>query len=450
MGTKTIDKDELKDLHRALKEKKALADQITDAFEVTTDGRVIVDEAKHAAFLAAFTEAQQIQQLIQAKTGFTNIDAYLNGVDGEPAARAANQPGPQYKSIGQRLLDSDAWTSYKSAPSPHGFAFSADGSWWSDIDQEPAGQKDVWSLSAGTYTAQGFGSQQQRPIVEQLPRRVHLRDLFPPEQTTAAMIYGIRQTGFVNNAKPIRERSAADGTSAPAGNDTDTFGIAPKSKISFETIVYPMAEVAHVDYIHKTVLEDEPRLRGVVDRNMREGVRKAEDDQILNGDGNNPNMRGILQTTGVQTYNQPTAGGPPAVPSEKKTTTLRRAITRVQLAEMDATGVVVNPLDWEDMELEEDDMGRLTLVTSIATGAETRVWRLPVVATTAMPQGRYLLGSFGLGCQLFDRREVAIEMSTENRDQFERGAITVRATERLALTVDRPEAFVTGSLYIPA
>ncbi|MBM0201911.1 phage major capsid protein [Micromonospora sp. STR1s_5] len=446
MGTDTIDKDEIKALTRALKEKKALADQITDAFEVKSDGTVVVNEDRQAAFLKAFTEAQQIQQILYAKTGFTSMDAWLNGVDGEPAARAANQPGPEYKTVGQRMLESDAWTSYKAASYRHGVTFNGDGSWWSDIDQEP-GQKDVWSMSAGTYAAQGFGSQQQRPIVEALPRRVHLRDLFPPETTTAAMIYGIRQTGFTNAARPVRERSAADGTSAPVGNDTDTFGLAPKSKITFETVVYPMAEVSHVDYIHKTVLEDEPRLRGVVDRNMREGVRKAEDVQILSGDGANPNMRGILQTTGVQTYNQPT-DGTPAAPTEAKTTTLRRAITRVQLAEMDATGVVVNPLDWEDMELEEDNNGRLTLVTSIALGADTRVWRLPVVATTAMPQGRYLLGAFGLGCQLFDRRELAIELSTENRDQFERGAVTVRASERLALTVDRPEAFVTGSLYV--
>ncbi|WP_431976077.1 phage major capsid protein [Micromonospora haikouensis] len=450
MSTSTIDKDEIKALTRALKEKKALADQITDAFEVKSDGTVVVDEAKQAAFVKAFTEAQQIQQLLYAKTGFTQMDAYLNGVDGEPAARAANQPGTEYKSVGQRMLESEAWQGYKGASYRHGVTFSGPGSWWADIDQDPAGQKDVWSLSAGTYTAQGFGSQHQRPIVEQLPRRTHLRDLFPPETTTAAMIYGIRQTGFTNNARPVRERSAADGVSAPVGNDTDTFGLAPKSKITFETVVYPMAEIAHVDYIHKTVLEDEPRLRGVVDRNMREGVRKAEDNQILNGDGANPNMRGILQTTGVQTYNQPLDDATPAAPTEKKTTTLRRAITRVQLAEMDATGVVINPVDWEDMELEEDGNGRLTLVTSIATGADTRVWRLPVVATTAMPQGRYLLGAFGLGCQLFDRRELAIEISTENRDQFERGAITVRASERMALTVDRPEAFVTGTLYVPA
>jgi HK97 family phage major capsid protein len=137
--------------------------------------------------------------------------------------------------------------------------------------------------------------------------------------------------------------------------------------------------------------------------------------------------------------------GQPAT-GESKTVTIRKAITLIQLAERAATGVVVNPLDWEDMELEKDDQGRCMLLTTVAVGAEERVWRTPVIPTTAMNEGRYLLGAFGDGAQLLERRGVNVQISTENQDMFERNAITVRAEERIALTVDVPESFVSSTL----
>ena len=63
----------------------------------------------------------------------------------------------------------------------------------------------------------------------------------------------------------------------------------------------------------------------------------------------------------------------------------------------------------------------------------------------ACRQAAFLLGAFGTGAKLYDREEVNIEISTENRDLFERNAYTLRAEERLALVVPRPESFVAGT-----
>ena len=79
---------------------------------------------------------------------------------------------------------------------------------------------------------------------------------------------------------------------------------------------------------------------------------------------------------------------------------------------------------------------------SVAGGAESRVWRIPVIDTPAIAEGTALVGAFGTGAQLYDREAANIRMSENQEDFFTRNAIVVLAEERLALAVKRPESFV--------
>jgi HK97 family phage major capsid protein len=125
-------------------------------------------------------------------------------------------------------------------------------------------------------------------------------------------------------------------------------------------------------------------------------------------------------------------------------------MTRAILAYFQPTGVVLSPLDWEAVELETDNNGAYTVAVSVAVGGEKRVWRLQVTDTPAMAQGDFLLGAFGTGAKLYDREQVNVQVSTENRDFFERNVYTLRGEERVGLVVDRPESFVNGSFTDPA
>jgi hypothetical protein len=311
------------------------------------------------------------------------------------------------------------------------------------------GVKDVYSAMNTSGTAKPFGRTQIEPMIRRQYRQFRVRDLFPSANTDAALIEYFKAEGYVggdttgNKARSIRERAASDGVSA--GNAV--FGLKPQTTLKFSSANSPVRTIAHWEAAHRNVLDDEPQLRSIIDTELMYGLRLEEDRQILKGSGANDELLGLLNTPGIQAYTQQAAAaGPPAIAAEPKSDALRRAATRVLVANYQSTGFILNPFDWEDIELQKGTGdGQYMLFTNIAVGAETRVWRQPVVETIAMDEGKFLTGAFGLGAKLYDRQVANIRTAEQHADFFVRNAIVILAEERLALTVQRPEAFVYGT-----
>lgn len=434
----TLDKARLKELNTALQGKAQEIEDISASWKIDESG-VVVSSEQAAAYEKAINEAEKIKNQIMLEEKAGGIFGFLQQPTGpgptaatEQAQAAAGQMAT--KSLAERFLDSDEWQEMKDSRFRMlGQAASFDGR----IEA-----KDIYSNMAGTVpNINALGTPQNLGWTTRMLRPGRVRDLFPAETTTANVLYGIRQTGYTNNARVVPERTAQDGGPA-TGGPTDVYGLKPKSDLALTPVTYPLATIAHIMYVHKQTLADEPRMRGLIDRELVDGVKMVEDEQILYGDGVGDNLTGIINTPGVQTYT--------GLSSDPRTAQIRRAITRATLAYFNPTGVVVHPLDWEDLELEMTEDGAYRLVMNIAIGAEQRMWRLNVIDTPAINEGQYLLGAFGFGAKLYDREQINIAVSTENRDMFERNAVTIRCEERLGLVVDRPESFVVGAMTAPA
>ncbi|MFZ3116685.1 MAG: phage major capsid protein, partial [Variovorax sp.] len=198
--------------------------------------------------------------------------------------------------------------------------------------------------------------------------------------------------------------------------------------------------IAHWFRASKQVLADIPLLQSYINGRAIYGLKYVEENQILAGDGTGQNLLGILPQ--ATAFNETLrAAGDTAIDI------LRRAILQVRIAEYRATGIVLNPVDWANMELQKDTTGAYIWV-NVQDGGAQRMWRLPVIDTNAMPAGEFLVGAFDMGAQVFDREDAAVEVSTEDADNFTKNMVTIRAEERLALAVYRPESFVHGEFVV--
>ncbi|MEW9530778.1 phage major capsid protein [Microbispora sp. NPDC049125] len=446
MAAATAIKDRLKELNTALQAKAAELEQISAAFKIEGNN-VEVSTEQRDAYVKAVNAAEKIKQDIMTEEKAYGVFEFLGKPEqGVPAAAAdaANTARPTImgaKALSEMFLESEAFQEMK-ASGFRNFGQVATFERGIGTFQQALQLKDIYSAMAGNITLPALGSQTDLGLTPRMIRPGRVRDLFPSETTTSNLLYGIREVGFTNRAAVVPERRAADGVSAPTGGPTDVYGLKPRSDLQIVPVTYPIATIAHIMYVHRNTLADEPRMRGLIDRDMIDGVKLVEDAQILYGDGIGDNLTGLFNTPGVQTYTGDSA--------DPRTAQIRRAITRVMLAYYVPSGVVMHPLDWEDLELERDDTGAYRLAVNVAVGGEKRLWRLPVVDTPVIQEGKFVMGAFGTGAKIYDREQVNIQVSTENRDMFERNAVTVRCEERLGLVVDRPESFLIGTLTTPA
>jgi len=431
MSTNTLDTSMLGPARLELEAKNAIVDGIASEFKKDEQGRFTVSSEQYANYTAAVAEAKSAKAFIDAVEAHASHREYLEAPAGRSeagldagAGRGAVDPY-EGKSLGDAFVESDAYQASKAA----GFR--------NPSMQAQIEGKSIFNFSAGTHTYQGLGRAQDVGIQERAYRKMHVRDLFPKSTTKAAVLYGVREMGWTNNAAQVAQRYAADGVSPAAGLPTDVWGRAPKSDLKLTTVLFPVAEIKHALDAHKNILADDARLKTFINTRMVEGVKYTEDWDLLHSVGDGEKITGLFNSPGVQDY--------PGLSTDKFSVQVRRAITKSLLAEYEPNGLVVSPDRFEEIEVEEDNNGAFRVAVSVAIGAEKRIWRVPVVETTAMSSSNYLLGSFGLGAQLHDRESITVQVSTEHNQNFTDGVVTFLGSERVALEVVRPESFVIGA-----
>lgn len=456
-----MDNMRLRELESALQAKVAANKEIADAITFV-DGTLVINPEHKAAFDANMAAIKEIQGLITDLKGLDAAEQWGTKVDNasvaaEAAATAAATAVPtlESKTIGELFVESEEFKSLRNGAA----GYTMNSPWQF---QGTLSTKDVYTAApaagssmpgSGAYGFPSFGRVQRDPIVESAKRRVRVRDLFPARSTTAAVIEYFRVIGYTNgpSVPPAGYTTANNASVVPErlANNSD-FASKPHTNLQFVGEQAPVRTIAHWEAAHRNVLADEPQLRGIIDNELLYGLRLAEDQQILFGTGGGEDLLGIMSTAaanmGVQSYAQ--SSGPSAPIADTKADAVRRAATLAFLAYYEPTGVVVNPADWEDMELSKDSDGRYLMSVSIQQGAEARLWRMPVIDTPAMPQGQALVGAFGTGAQLFDREGSSIRISEHHADLFVKNAIVVLAEQRLALAIKRPESFVKVSFDV--
>lgn len=366
-------------------------------------------ELKRNADLSAETKANVDKMLTEQGA----LQARLQAAEQKLVAmdeRTNDEPG-RIMSLGRHVVESEAFA---------------------NVDWNVSSKLSVGIQAAITSLDTSAGSlivpQRVPGVVAGPNRRLTIRDLVAPGRTQSNMIEYVRETGFTNNANVVSENPTND---------------KPESDIDFELIQSGVKTIAHLVRASKQILDDAAMLSSYIDARLRYGLQLVEEAQMLKGSGVGNNLAGIY--TLATTYANPGV----TVQAQTRIDQLRLALLQAELAEYYADGIVLSPIDWAAIELTKDANNNYIVSNPFGT-LTGNLWSRPVVATQAMDAGDFLVGAFQLGAQVFDREDANVVISTEDKDNFSKNMITIRAEERLALAVYRPEAFVKGEFEAEA
>lgn len=355
---------------------------------------------------------------------FQQLAADMNGLKGgiEDIAKKMNRPGfgsaesdEESASIGQRFAKSDVYKRFIDTKQTK-----------SDVYDTKHIFRDR-QFKAIDGTSEGalrdvFSTMRLQEMFLKPHRKVRVRDIVPVIPTRAGAIEFIRQTGYAAQAAAVAQGE-----------------LKPESNITYEAVTMPIRTIAHFTPVARQLIDDADSMRAWIDLELVLGLKDVEDTQILFGDGTGANLRGIASDPGIQTYDW-SAGKV----GDTKIDAIRRSITKITVTYFDATAVILNPFDWEDIETTKTSFGQYVWINPVV-GGEKQLWRLNVVETTAMPLGEFLVGAFDRGVTLWDRESAGVRIADQHADYFLRNQYAILAEERLALTVPRPEAFVLGA-----
>lgn len=250
---------------------------------------------------------------------------------------------------------------------------------------------------------------------------LRVRDLLTPGRTEGNSIEYAYQVARTNAAAGVAETT-----------------LKPESNYTWDVAQSPVKTIAHWVPVSRQAMDDIPQLESLVDGELRWGLDDAEDAELLLGDGTGQHLNGL--------YTQATPySAPIAIAGATRIDQLRLALLQVELADYAPDGMVIHPTAWAGIELTKDAAGGYIFANPQGLAGPV-LWGRPVVSTKRIGVGNFLTGSFKLAGQIFDRMDTEVRISDQDRDNFIKNMLTVRAEKRLALVVRRPGALVKGAL----
>lgn len=378
-------------------------DTLTQAEKKTNLDKIEADIKSHADTIALHEQAQRL-------------------VSGGDAADEGRSDAPvRAKSFAQQVIDSDA---YRNVSSKNTMAAAVEVKTANTIDEGI-----IPAFSGGA----GMGGQLVAPQL--LPGIVPLN--FQPLTVADLMAQGTTSSSSVSY---VIESAFQDLTATVAEKGTK-----PQLDLTLARRQDNVTKIANVAKVTDEMFQDAEQFQAYLSNRMIFGVKRVEENQLLNGSGTSPNLQGILNRSGLATA-VTTAAGLTALKAMEGIFNQITALRSVSFVEPDA--VVIHPTDWQTIRLGKDSQNQY-YAGGPFTGAYgnpgpsnvNQIWGLKAVITTAIAQGTALVGNFQESAQIFRRQGVTVEMTNSNVDDFVNNLITLRAEERLALAVYRPAGF---------
>lgn len=395
------------------------------AFGPEVKGSVAVAEKFSQLNAEANELGEHIDTLLQGEKAASEYEAREKGARAftHPGQGGGNQPAnaAQFKSLGEHLIESKGFKAWHESGAAGGYTLNLDRELPSDFLAKAA-RFETLGTKALMTTAAGYAPESIRlpGFIEAATRPIQLLDILPMGRTSQASVPYMEETTRTHAAAETAEGA--------------TFA---ESTFEFTEKTVPVVKITDSVPVTDEQLEDAALIESYINGRLAFGVRQRLDGQALVGDGSAPNMRGIMNTVGIQTQ---------AKGADPEMDAFYKAMTKVRLTgRAMPTHHIMHPNDWQGIRLTRTSDGIYILGNPADAGPE-RLWGLSVVQNDAIAENTGLVGSFDPAwIMLFERRGIDIQVGYVG-SQFGQGRRTIRADMRAALMIGRPAAFcsVTG------
>jgi HK97 family phage major capsid protein len=253
-------------------------------------------------------------------------------------------------------------------------------------------------------------------------RPTHIRQLLAQGSTQSDVVRFVKESGYTNGAGATAEGSTLS-----------------QSDFDMTAADANVRKIGSYFRISEEMLADTPQLTSYLSARAPEKLLEVEDTQILSGNGTAPNLSGII--TDATAF----AAGDLAdsVDNANDFDVIVAALNQLAGANYNADTILLNPSDFHKILLLKDTQNNY-LKDQVYNGLQPVFMGVKVVLNTAIPAGDFLIGNFGVGTQLWVRDGINVEFFREDGTNVRDGFVTVRVSERVALTNYLPNAFVTG------
>jgi HK97 family phage major capsid protein len=349
---------------------------------------------------------------------------------------AGPNPASSRKSLGRTVIDSPE---FKACLAP----FTHDGQIQipkgTHINSAPVAVKSL--LTGLSRTSGGaFIVPDRTDIVEMLGRApLVLRQLISARTTASDVVEFVQESSHTNAAAAVAEATSSAAPTAPgsAGALVPVAGggYKPEGAWAFVVVQATVKTIAEWVPVTKRALADVAQLEGLINDELQKDILDVVENQILNGDATGDNLRGILNTSGIQTQAFAT----------DIFTSIRTAITKLHtVGRVIPNAVVLNPADSAIVDLTKDTQGRYYYGGPQTLGPKV-IWGLPIVESEYQAAHTATIGDFTKAVA-WDRQQSTVTMTDSHADFFVRNLVAVLAEERLAFGVTRPLGFCTVAL----
>jgi HK97 family phage major capsid protein len=290
----------------------------------------------------------------------------------------------------------------------------------SDFDGINIKQDDMTSSNTFTNNVPGYD---------------HLNEIhFDPERSQRARDTILQGTTNMTAIEYIRESGETDNTGMTAEG-------AEFNQNDFDLTAYTanVRKITAYIMLSEEMLEDVAGLTSYIMAKLPGKINKVEDEQIIKGAGTGQNLSGLI--TNATAYSDNLADS-----NVQRIDVLVDAIRQIADDEYRADFITLHPADFSLLALTKDSNGQY-LLPWIMGVPNPNILGVPIVQTTAMTEGDFLLHARN-AAQAFFKKELTIEFSNQNEDNFVKGMVTVRAQKRLALPIYKPTAILTGDFTV--